>query len=70
MPEDKKAAAKVEPLRKTRPCPECGKPSSREHYPFCSNRCREVDLSRWLTGSYAIPVADDETKADFPDEEN
>jgi endogenous inhibitor of DNA gyrase (YacG/DUF329 family) len=29
-----------------------------------------VDLSRWLTGSYAIPVADDETKADYPDEEN
>ncbi len=51
------------------PCPECSKPSHREHYPFCSNRCREVDLSRWLTGSYAIPVADDETKAEYPDED-
>ena len=54
MPEDNKAAAKVEPLRKAHPCPECGKPSHREHYPFCSNRCREVDLSRWLTGAYGI----------------
>lgn len=56
--------AKVEPLRKPRPCPECGQPSAREHYPFCSDRCRNVDLSRWLKGSYAIPVTEDEEKAD------
>jgi endogenous inhibitor of DNA gyrase (YacG/DUF329 family) len=57
----------VAPLRKTRPCPECGRPSTRESYPFCSERCRHVDLSRWLSGSYAIPVTEDETKAE-PDE--
>jgi len=56
--------ASVEPLRKPRKCPECGRSSTREDYPFCSNRCRELDLSRWLTGSYAIPVAEDESKAD------
>lgn len=50
----------VEPLRPKRPCPECGKPSTREAYPFCSMRCKEVDLNRWLSGSYAIPVRDDE----------
>ncbi|MGV8938264.1 MAG: DNA gyrase inhibitor YacG [Allorhizobium sp.] len=61
--------AKVEPLRKTRPCAECKRPSVREHYPFCSNRCRELDLSRWLKGSYAIPVVDDESKAEYPDED-
>ncbi|KQQ38240.1 DNA gyrase inhibitor [Rhizobium sp. Leaf306] len=55
---------KVEPLRKARPCPECSRPSAREHYPFCSDRCRNLDLSRWLQGSYAIPLADDESKAD------
>ncbi|WP_144409633.1 DNA gyrase inhibitor YacG [Martelella endophytica] len=55
--------ASVEPLRKPRQCPECGRPSSRDTYPFCSARCRELDLSRWLTGSYAIPVAEDESKA-------
>lgn len=55
---------KVEPLRKTRPCPECGRPSTRESYPFCSERCRSLDLSRWLKGSYAIPVAEDESRAD------
>jgi uncharacterized protein len=56
--------AKVAPLRKARPCPECGKQSHREHYPFCSDRCRTLDLSRWLNGSYAIPVSEDETKAE------
>jgi endogenous inhibitor of DNA gyrase (YacG/DUF329 family) len=57
-----KPTAKVEPLRKTHPCPECGRPSAREHYPFCSERCRSIDLNRWLSGSYAIPVGDDEAK--------
>ena len=28
--------------------------------PFCSRRCKDVDLGRWLTGSYAIPVVEDE----------
>lgn len=56
--------AKIEPLRKTRPCPECERPSQREHYPFCSDRCRNLDLSRWLKGSYAIPVTEDESRVD------
>ncbi len=60
--------AKVEPLRKPRPCPECGNPSTRENYPFCSDRCRNVDLSRWLNGSYAIPVSEDEEKAEWGEE--
>lgn len=51
---------KVTPLRARRPCPECGKPSARETYPFCSPRCKAVDLNRWLSGSYAIPMRDDE----------
>lgn len=57
---------KVTPLRAPRPCPECGKPSSREDYPFCSNRCRNIDLNRWLTGSYVIPAA--ESAEDSEDE--
>ena len=61
-------ASNVEPLRKARPCPECNRPSTRENYPFCSDRCRNLDLSRWLTGAYAIPVADVESKADEEEE--
>ncbi len=52
--------AKVTPLRPKRPCPECGRPSARESYPFCSTRCKNIDLNRWLSGGYAIPVRDDE----------
>lgn len=62
--EDRRIASNVEPLRKTVPCPECRRPSGRDFYPFCSRRCRELDLNRWLSGSYAIPVADDEAKPD------
>ncbi|MDR7033100.1 endogenous inhibitor of DNA gyrase (YacG/DUF329 family) [Mesorhizobium sp. BE184] len=54
----------VTPLRPRRPCPECGKPSTRENYPFCSPRCKDVDLNRWLKGAYAIPVRDDEDDED------
>ncbi|OJF95298.1 DNA gyrase inhibitor YacG [Pararhizobium antarcticum] len=68
MTADKKQpGSNVEPLRKARPCAECGRPSHRDHYPFCSDRCRNIDLNRWLSGSYAIPVADDEAKADGGD---
>ena len=55
-----KEGAKVTPLRPKRPCPECGRPSARDTYPFCSTRCKNVDLNRWLSGGYAIPVRDDE----------
>jgi endogenous inhibitor of DNA gyrase (YacG/DUF329 family) len=43
-----------------KPCPICGKPSTRENRPFCSGRCKDVDLNRWLSGSYAIPARADE----------
>jgi endogenous inhibitor of DNA gyrase (YacG/DUF329 family) len=41
-------------------CPICGRPSSEDTRPFCSPRCRDVDLNRWLTGSYVIPGRDDD----------
>lgn len=53
-------ADNVTPLRPRRPCPECGKPSQRATFPFCSERCKNVDLNRWLTGSYVIPASEDE----------
>jgi len=36
-------------------CPICGKPATEAAKPFRSDRCRDVDLNRWLSGSYAIP---------------
>ncbi len=37
-------------------CPICGQPAEAETRPFCSPRCKEVDLGRWLGESYAIPA--------------
>jgi len=42
-------------LRPPRPCPTCGKASARKTYPFCSKRCADVDLNRWLSGQFVIP---------------
>jgi uncharacterized protein len=36
-------------------CPICGRPTDASYRPFCSRRCADVDLSRWLRGTYAIP---------------
>lgn len=41
-------------------CPICGKPVSADYRPFCSRRCADVDLGRWLTESYRIPAKGDE----------
>ncbi len=56
-------------LKPTRPCPICGKPSTQAHHPFCSGRCADIDLSRWLSGSYVIPAepAGDAAEATPPD---
>lgn len=40
-------------------CPLCRKPADGKFRPFCSVRCRDVDLHRWLGGAYVIPVAPD-----------
>jgi endogenous inhibitor of DNA gyrase (YacG/DUF329 family) len=48
--------------RKTsaRTCPVCGKPTDQAFRPFCSKRCADVDLNRWLSGVYVVPVKDEE----------
>lgn len=40
-------------------CPICHKPTVREYRPFCSRRCADVDLGRWFSGAYAVPVEED-----------
>jgi hypothetical protein len=41
-------------------CPICGQPRDENYRPFCSKRCADVDLGRWLNGKYAIPVQPDD----------
>ncbi len=39
-------------------CPICHKPSADTLAPFCSARCRDVDLNKWFTASYAVPAVE------------
>ena len=54
--------------RRAPACPVCGRPRSAAARPFCSRRCADLDLGRWLTGVYAVPseegVADGDSDAE------
>lgn len=46
-------------------CPICGAESVRRYRPFCSRRCADLDLGRWLSGAYSVPVVElDESDLD------
>jgi len=49
-------------------CPICGKPTVEKFKPFCSKRCADIDLNRWLSGSYVIPAKDDERPGEDDEE--
>jgi endogenous inhibitor of DNA gyrase (YacG/DUF329 family) len=54
----------------TKPCVICGKPQIERFRPFCSQRCADIDLHRWLSGAYAVPtVEDDDGEPRLPDGE-
>jgi uncharacterized protein len=66
-------ADNVVKLKPVRPCPICGKPSAQAVHPFCSARCADIDLNRWLSGAYVIPggkasaeTEDDDERAATP----
>jgi endogenous inhibitor of DNA gyrase (YacG/DUF329 family) len=56
-------------------CPICRKRFSYEsvesctHFPFCSDRCKLIDLGRWFDGDYVIPGSDEEDRSDEEQEE-
>lgn len=47
-------------------CPICARDADAKYKPFCSRRCADVDLGKWLTGAYAVPeqAIDDENPED------
>jgi uncharacterized protein len=52
-----------------RRCPICGKRSVPRHLPFCSGRCADIDLGRWLKGAYRVETeqpAEDGDEASEP----
>lgn len=50
-------------------CPICGKARNHDYRPFCSKRCADVDLGRWLSGSYAVAGSPDSEEDGEPDAE-
>lgn len=61
------------PLKKGR-CPRCGETfeyvrvADYKPFPFCSSRCRDIDLGKWMSGAYAIPGAPISDEEQLPDE--
>lgn len=49
------------------PCPICGMPARDAVKPFCSPRCADVDLGRWLSDGYAIPAPEEDAPDPVPD---
>jgi hypothetical protein len=49
-------------------CPICGAPTVERYRPFCSKRCADVDLHRWLSGGYAVPASS--PLSEFEDEDD
>ncbi len=39
-------------------CPICARETDAKYRPFCSRRCADVDLAKWMNGSYAVPSRD------------
>jgi endogenous inhibitor of DNA gyrase (YacG/DUF329 family) len=70
MTADDKPPPKPQPAAKTRACPNCGKPRSERYDPFCSKRCADVDLHRWLKGGYVIPGAESGEGEREPEDED
>jgi endogenous inhibitor of DNA gyrase (YacG/DUF329 family) len=55
-PQDDAPSAARRPVPK---CPICGKPREVAYRPFCSKRCADVDLGRWLNERYVVPGSAD-----------
>ena len=37
-------------------CPQCASPAVKPHTPFCSRRCAQLDLGKWLNEDYRVPA--------------
>jgi uncharacterized protein len=51
---------------RTMSCPICGKPAAEKFRPFCTKRCADVDLNRWLSGAYVVAGKEEEDEDGLP----
>jgi len=63
-------AQKNQQTKKVKACPICGKPAVEKYHPFCSKRCADIDLGRWLNEDYRLPAEEPPEGADqgLPDD--
>ena len=54
----------MSPSSPATPCPICGTPAEPALRPFCSRRCADVDLNRWLSGTYVLPGIEGDDEAE------
>ena len=68
MPAEPKAggASSGAKASQAKPCPICGKPSLDKFRPFCSRRCGDIDLNRWLKGVYTVPTPETDDDPERP----
>ena len=59
-PPPDRSAPPIRAVRIEAKCPMCAKPGTAQYRPFCSKRCADVDLNRWLKGIYAVPVTEND----------
>lgn len=48
-------------------CPICANETEQKYRPFCSRRCADIDLAKWMSGTYAIPSETEEDAAEAID---
>ncbi len=68
MADNDDTIAKVIPLRGRR-CALCGKPADQTYRPFCSKRCADLDLGKWLGGDYRVPTNERPGDDEFADQD-
>ena len=59
-----KQTAKVIPLTRIK-CPICNKRATADYKPFCSKRCADIDLGKWLGDGYRIPTEEEANMEDY-----
>jgi endogenous inhibitor of DNA gyrase (YacG/DUF329 family) len=60
----------MSPPPELRKCAVCGKPQAAQFRPFCSKRCADIDLARWLGEGYAIPAEEEPEGVPEPPEDD
>lgn len=64
------SVARFQVAARKKRCPVCARPSRKAYRPFCSARCADIDLGRWLEGRYRIPTDEAPEERDAPGEDD